>query len=292
MARRRRNTRRRKDKSPFDDLHDMLLDVPVWVGPSLALLVFLVLRFFIPAIVGSSEKPGINSVIGGTVRGFAWLGASIVLFVWLLAEFQKWRRRRFPDAQSGLDSILDLSWQDFEHLVGEAYRRQGYTVQETGSPGGDGGIDLSMRRAGEYVLVQCKRWRRKNVGVGPVRELFGVMTSESATRGILVTCGSFTPAARSFAEGKPLDLVDGPQLWELVRSVQTASPPSVPDNSPMRTQPEAFAPTASAAGRSPRCPNCGDTMVRRVAKKGPNPGSPFWGCSRFPQCRGTRQHSR
>ena len=284
--------RRREDERFFDDLHDVLLGVPAWVGPLLALLVFLVLGFFIPALCGESERPDIYSVIAGTARGLAWLGAIIVLFIWLLAEFQKWRRRHLLDSQSGLNGIRDLPWQEFEHLVGEAYRRQGYAVHETGRAAGDGGIDLSMSRADEQVLVQCKRWRTRRVGVKPVRELFGVMTSESATRGILVTCGSFTPAARSFAEGKPLDLVDGPQLWELVRSVQTASPPSVPDNSPMRTQPEAFAPTASAAGRSPRCPNCGDTMVRRVAKKGPNPGSPFWGCSRFPQCRGPRQHSR
>ena len=34
------------------------------------------------------------------------------------------------------------------------------------------------------------------------------------------------------------------------------------------------------------CPKCGAAMVRR--ERGSD-GSPFWGCSRFPQCRGTRQ---
>ncbi len=39
---------------------------------------------------------------------------------------------------------------------------------------------------------------------------------------------------------------------------------------------------------SPNCPRCGSQMVRRTARRGRNPGSQFWGCSRFPRCRGTR----
>ena len=39
---------------------------------------------------------------------------------------------------------------------------------------------------------------------------------------------------------------------------------------------------------TPECPACGASMVRRVAKKGGNAGEAFWGCTRFPQCRGTR----
>lgn len=38
----------------------------------------------------------------------------------------------------------------------------------------------------------------------------------------------------------------------------------------------------------PSCPICHSTMIKRVAKKGTNQGSEFWGCSRFPQCRGTK----
>ena len=40
----------------------------------------------------------------------------------------------------------------------------------------------------------------------------------------------------------------------------------------------------------PTCPKCNSDMVLRTARKGPNAGSQFWGCPRFPACRGTRQH--
>ncbi len=57
--------------------------------------------------------------------------------------FRARHRRRLLDTQSGLDSIAAMGWRDFERLVGEAFRRQGYIVEETGLGGEDGDIDLS-----------------------------------------------------------------------------------------------------------------------------------------------------
>ena len=37
---------------------------------------------------------------------------------------------------------------------------------------------------------------------------------------------------------------------------------------------------------SPRCPKCGSEMVLRTAKRGDNQGGKFWGCSKYPECRG------
>ncbi|HNO80316.1 MAG TPA: DUF2034 domain-containing protein [Phycisphaerae bacterium] len=284
--------RRRKDDDFFEELYELLLVVPAWVGPPLAGVFYLVLRLIIPAMFGGSEKPDISTLVAGVSKGIALPIAGLVLFLWLFAEFQKWQRRRLLDAQSGIESIRALSWQEFEHLVGEAYRRQGFVVEETGNAGGDGGIDLSMSRGSERVLVQCKQWKTRRVGVKPVRELFGVMTSESATRSILVTCGSFTREARSFADGKPIALVEGPELWELVQSVSKASSSIAPHRSSIPAQPKPSPPTTSPGPSTeapPHCPKCRALMVLREAKKGPNAGSRFWGCSRFPQCRGTPQ---
>jgi len=48
------------------------------------------------------------------------------------------------------------------------------------------------------------------------------------------------------------------------------------------------APVSAISRVAPECPQCGDTMVKRVIKKGANSGSIFWGCTGFPKCRGTR----
>lgn len=40
---------------------------------------------------------------------------------------------------------------------------------------------------------------------------------------------------------------------------------------------------------APVCPQCGKPMVKRMAKKGVNSGKPFWSCSNYPNCNGTRK---
>ena len=47
-------------------------------------------------------------------------------------------------------------------------------------------------------------------------------------------------------------------------------------------------PTIASAGSPPLCPRCSSSMVRRVARRGSNSGNAFWGCSRFPNCKGVR----
>jgi restriction system protein len=39
---------------------------------------------------------------------------------------------------------------------------------------------------------------------------------------------------------------------------------------------------------TPACPLCGKPMHRRTAHKGPHAGQQFWGCSAYPDCKGTR----
>jgi restriction system protein len=132
-------------------------------------------------------------------------------------------------------------------------------------------VDLLLYSGGRKTVVQCKRWRTSQVGVSPVRELYGVMVAEVAARAIFVTAGSYTPDAIAFARGKPIELVDGSALSTLVDGVQPSRPP--------RTVIEASVPA---------CPRCGGGMVQRVAKRGTNAGKFFWGCGRYPECRGVR----
>jgi four helix bundle suffix protein len=43
------------------------------------------------------------------------------------------------------------------------------------------------------------------------------------------------------------------------------------------------------AHAAPACPFCGRPMALRTARQGARPGAQFWGCSAYPECRGTRQ---
>ncbi|RUO97680.1 topoisomerase DNA-binding C4 zinc finger domain-containing protein [Hyphomicrobium sp.] len=46
--------------------------------------------------------------------------------------------------------------------------------------------------------------------------------------------------------------------------------------------------TPSPQPGHPSCPSCGAKMVKRTARRGHRSGRPFWGCSHYPRCRGTR----
>ena len=45
---------------------------------------------------------------------------------------------------------------------------------------------------------------------------------------------------------------------------------------------------AVQASGAPRCPKCGKPMRKMVARKGRNAGNPFWSCTAYPGCTGTR----
>jgi restriction system protein len=124
--------------------------------------------------------------------------------------------------QAVLDSLCRLSWKQFEDLVGEAYRRQGYAVKEMLGGGTDDGVDLILTRNGETTLVQCKRWRGLAVPDGIARQLYGVLMNRSATAAKLVATSQFTPEAIGFANGRPIELVDAEALLELLACVRSS----------------------------------------------------------------------
>lgn len=176
-----------------------------------------------------------------------------------------------------------MSWREFELLVGEAFRLQGYHVVESGGGGADGGVDLRLRRGNETFLVQCKQWRAVRVGVDVVRELYGVMAAEGSTGGFVVTSGQFTPDAQAFATGRNIKLIDGKLLFGLIQQARASQNARAPASVP--------SPALSAKPQVvtvPSCPKCNSQMVLRTARRGANAGGEFWGCTRYPACKGTR----
>ena len=111
------------------------------------------------------------------------------------------------------------------------------------------------------------------------------MAARGATGGFVVTSGRFTAEAKAFAEGRNVQLVDGPRLFSMIKQAKQSMSAAVkpPENKPAIAQPTAAVETA--------CPQCGAGMVMRTARKGANAGGAFWGCSNFPSCRGVRQAS-
>jgi restriction system protein len=188
-------------------------------------------------------------------------------------------------ATHGSAGINAMSWSEFEQLIEEAFRRQGYSVASNAGRGPDGGIDAVLRNAQGEFLVQCKHWRSRQVGVTVVRELLGVVTARRAVGGIVVTSGTFTAEAQEFAGRVNVELIDGQRLAAMIQSVRSNSP----DYQGQEEQ-RSIAMTKPAAVQQappPNCPRCNGSMMMRTAKRGASAGGRFWGCKRFPKCRGT-----
>lgn len=267
---------------------DLVALLPWWGGVAIAIVGYLVLhRLAAPVKVGTVQPGQVSQLMTASIiTGLATVGQYLVPLFGLAGAAMSFMRRKRREtlitdvAQSKSANALDgMSWREFEMLVGEAYALQGYSVTETGGSGADGGVDLVLAKGGEKLFVQCKQWKAYKVGVDVVRELYGVMAAKGATGGFVVTSGRFTDDAIAFADGRNVQLVDGTKLFALIKQVkqsQATKRPSTAEPVPVR-EPLAALPT---------CPQCGSPMVKRTARKGGNAGSEFWGCSKFPACRG------
>ena len=283
---------RKRKTSPLEDMLDLLALLPWWAGVAIAAIGYMVLHRMAAPVQVTAVQPGqVGSLITQTVfTSFASIGQYLVPLVGLVGAGMSFVRRRqravlITDvAQSKSANALDgMSWREFELLVGEAFRLQGYLVTENGGAGPDGGIDLSMTKGSERFLVQCKQWKAFKVGVDVVRELYGVMAAEGATGGFVVTSGRFTDDAKAFADGRNVQLVDGPKLFAMIKQAKQSL--LATDKQPA-SRPQVEQQTTAV---EPACPQCGSGMVKRTARKGGNVGAEFLGCSKFPTCRGVRQ---
>lgn len=135
------------------------------------------------------------------------------------------------------DALTRVGWDRLETMLADFYRGQGWSVDHVGTGASrarfDGGIDLKLRRDGEYVLVQCKHWNAKQVTHNAVHELLGIKVNENATGAIVITSGEFTRAAQEAAtrqghvqliDGDALRVMLGPQLDALA----STEPPPLP----------------------------------------------------------------
>ena len=119
-------------------------------------------------------------------------------------------------------NIAAIDWQDFEHLIRELFEKEfktaGGEVKVTQSSR-DGGVDAvafdpDPIRGGK-IVIQAKRYTNV-VGVSAVRDLYGTVINEGATKGILITTATYGADAYKFAKGKPLTLLNGSNLLHLL----------------------------------------------------------------------------
>lgn len=291
---------RRKNRNKNDNILVMLMELPWQVSVVVAVIIFSVMRWFIPM----QAKGPVLIPLANAISGYAPFVAILFLLIGVISYFRNrqsnspeleknvvlpFRRKAetsAPSAEVGfipastkpnhddsewtIELLQRLEWKRFELLCAEYFKLLGKRV-ETIPHGADGGIDARVYKKDSDVVesfIQCKSWS-KIVGVAPVRELYGVMAHESTGKGILMTTSTFSDDAREFAKAhsNKLFLIDGAKFVSMLLLLAEDKQRLLLD----------FATDGDYT--TPSCASCGIKMVRRSGKVGK-----FWGCHNYPKC--------
>jgi hypothetical protein len=189
---------------------------------------------FLPIALGSTGVMFVSLNVIGVVSAFTFGLA------WFAVRVEATHRRHLVEWTSDL-RLLDA--REFEWLVGEVFRREGWKVDEVGAHGSpDGNIDLRMTRGVEKAIVQCKRWTSRQVGVDQIRGFAGTLKGEGSagTTGCFVTLSGFSEQAMTESKRLGIVVMDGVELYKRAETLRRREP----------------------------CPTCGSSMILDRSARG------------------------
>lgn len=197
---------------------DFLTQVPWWAYVASSIICYITLQYVIPYFETQGELVNEIHVSLGPV--LAPVVALALLSPVTLSFLRSSRKRRLHDLREEISSIQELSWLQFKELTAEAYRRRGYLILASDPYIADPDIDLVMRKSANLYLLQARYWRNRKVGLREVKKLLTLMHAKQASGIFLLTTGIFTREALRFAVGRPITLIDGIQLVELLADIR------------------------------------------------------------------------
>jgi HJR/Mrr/RecB family endonuclease len=189
-----------------------------WIVAVIALLFYPGAGLLLPLSLHWSTGALVEANLLGTIL------AAVISLGWLSAQIDAANRRHLVEWTTDLRL---LSAEEFEWLVGETFRREGWAVRETGRQDApDGNIDLELTREGQRSIVQCKRWESWHVNVDEIRRFEGTLFREGLTgsAGVFVTLSAFTTDAQAEARKTGVTLVDGQTLFSKVERARRPEP--------------------------------------------------------------------
>ena len=153
----------RKRTSTFEDLVTLLSRLPWWASLLIGAVSWLILR---PVVISPMVAPAgatsddFSTVMSSQVLSTcAMFGQYLALLIFLFGAIDciagRYRSKKMLTANQPGEAIESLSWLQFEHLSGEAFRRQGYSITETCDNGADGGVDLVLRKGGGSICCSA-----------------------------------------------------------------------------------------------------------------------------------------
>ena len=206
-----------------------------------------------------------------SIKQFVLLGIVIFLTI-LLASFLVYKmkrariRKRYMN--SGIYQVDKMSGEEFERYLKCHFEKLGYRVELT-PKSHDYGADLIMRKDGERIVIQAKRYK-ESVGIKAVQEILGALQYYKADKGYVVTNSkSFTKSAIDLARNTSIVLWSRKDIIDKFNIKDYDSEGA--DNLVLSDKPN-----------NKICPKCGNKMLVKSGTYGK-----FFGCSNYPKCKYT-----
>jgi restriction system protein len=123
-----------------------------------------------------------------------------------------------------MSAVRKMKWHNFELLVAEGFRLQGFSV--TGFAQGD--ADITLVKGQKKFCVQCRDWQVDKVGAAPIETLAGAMAKANADGGFVITAGEVSAEAAALATERKIQFVRGPSLLALLEKAKETITTGVP----------------------------------------------------------------
>ena len=156
------------------------------------------------------------------------------------------------------EKLRKIDWFQFEKLIALTYEHRGFKVRRLGGANPDGGVDLIVESPTETFVVQCKQWRKSNVGVKQIREFLGTMTDSKTQKGIFITLAGYSSEAKQLAEKHEIQILNETDLIQMLEQSGFIHSGEI---------------SALFADERKFCPKCENEMVLRANRQ---TGEKFW----------------
>ncbi len=148
-----------------------------------------------------------------TAQGFG-IGIGVYIILWLFIKIWSNSRHSARLRKAGIAEVDTMTGEEFEHFLGELFKRRGFRVSYT-KASGDYGADLILKDGGDIIAVQAKRYN-STVGVKAVQEIIGAVKMYNATEAWVVTNSTFTKQAKKLADINDVYLIDRQELISMI----------------------------------------------------------------------------
>jgi restriction system protein len=182
---------------PPRTLFNVLLEQPWWISALVGLAFFAIARAVFEPVA-------------------PWVALPFLV----IAAVVGWKQMRTVSpgqVDARLQALRNMHWENFRSVIIQAYQREGFEVIAVEADA----YDFRLTRNSRVTLLQCRRWKVNQMGVGPLQDLVKIMTKEDASNGICITAGSASPNAAKFAAANAIAIVSGAELATLVGNVKS-----------------------------------------------------------------------